>query len=56
MQNGGGTLGIGKHRKSGKCGKSPKARHALKREAEKNEIKAKASTCNHETFESLFKK
>ena len=49
-------MGISKHRKSGKCPKSPKARHAIKREAEKNEIKAKPSTCSHETFESLFGK
>lgn len=32
-------LGISKHRKSGNCGKSPKLRQAMKREAEKAERK-----------------
>lgn len=34
-------LGISKHRKSGKSPKSPKLRHAMKREAEKEETKRK---------------
>lgn len=43
-QKGGGGMGMRKHGKSGwknGSGKSPKLRHALKREAEANEKKAK---------------
>lgn len=39
-QQGRGGMGSRKHGKSGFCPKSPKLRHAMKREAEKAEIKA----------------
>ena len=35
------AMGIRKHGKSGHSGKSPKLRHAMKRDAEQNERKAK---------------
>ena len=47
--------GMSKHRKSGKSPKSPKAKHAIKREAEKNEIKAKPSRCKAKTVKELMR-
>lgn len=47
--------GLSKHRKSGRVPKSPKARHALKRLAESQEIKAKPSTCHHKTVSDALK-
>lgn len=43
-----GTMGSHKHGVSGTPGKSPKLRHALKREAEQNERKA------HKSREDLY--
>jgi hypothetical protein len=39
MQSGGGGMGNLKHRTSGHATKSPKLRHAMKREAERNQVK-----------------
>jgi hypothetical protein len=50
-----GGMGMKKHGKSGRCPKSPKLRHAMKREAERHEIKAKRSTCVHSSVSELFK-
>ena len=43
MTSGKTGMGNKKHGQSGRAGKSPKMRHAERREAEKNEIKAKPS-------------
>ncbi len=42
MKSGGGGMGVSKHRKSGRSPKSPKLRNHMKREAERNEKKAKS--------------
>lgn len=39
MKGGSKGMGMGKHRKSGNCGKSPSLRAELRREAEKDERK-----------------
>lgn len=49
-----GGMGISKHRKSGKCPKSPKIRHALRREVEEQEVKSKDKTDYVETIDELF--
>ncbi len=48
-------MGMKKHGRSGYCTKSPKMRHAMKREAEKNEKKAKPSTCKYLTVTEALK-
>ena len=45
MKDNTGGMGMKKHARSGRCPKSPKMRDAMKREAEKDERKAKPSTC-----------
>ena len=39
----------------GKTQKSPKFKHAMKREAEKNVVKASKSTCNAKNMSELLK-
>ena len=48
-------IGLRKHRTSGKSGKSPKARLAMKMEAEKNE-KKKRKTKTYNSVEELMRK
>lgn len=55
MTSGTGGMGMGKHRTSGKSPKSPKLRHALKRQAEMNEIKAKPTNCVFTNVSDVFK-
>jgi hypothetical protein len=47
-------IGSKKHGISGKTSKSPKVRLSMKLEAERNEIKAKQSTCKHQTIKDLM--
>lgn len=54
-QSGSGGMGITKHGKSGYPTKSPRYRHLKQIEANKSDIKAKPSTCKHESLEDLFK-
>lgn len=59
MASGSKGMGMRKHGKSGfknGMGRSPKARYMAKMEAEKNEVKAKPSTCIYESVSDLFKK
>lgn len=55
MKTGRGGMGTSKHRKSGKAPKSPKHRHRAKLEAERNERKAKPSTCKASTVAEALK-
>ena len=48
-------MGMKKHGRSGYAPKSPKLKHALKREAEKDERKAKPSTCKYESVSDALK-
>ena len=43
------------HHKRGSKQQSPKRRHALRREAEKNDVKAKPTNCKDQTVSELFK-
>jgi hypothetical protein len=45
MKDDSGGMGMKKHGRSGRAPKSPKLRHAMKCEAEKDERKAKPSNC-----------
>lgn len=47
-------LSLAKHRAIGVPGKSPRLRHAMKREAEANERKARPSTCTAKTIRELM--
>ena len=50
-------MGMRKHSASGfknGSGKSPNLRHSMKREAEKNEIKAKPSTCKYNSVQEIM--
>jgi len=52
-----GTKGTGmkNHGRSGYCTNSPKMRHAMKREAEKDEKKEKPSTCKFSSVADALK-
>ena len=54
MKTGSRGMGMAKHGKSGRPPKSPKLRHAIKREAEKNEIKSR-KPLSHKNVKGLFK-
>jgi hypothetical protein len=55
MQKGKSGIGSHKHGVSGRAGKSPKLRHALKREAEPNSIKDRSKTEDpKDTIRELF--
>jgi hypothetical protein len=61
MNKSGGNSGMGmsKHGKHGVkngSGKSPKMRHTMKREAEKQEKKAKPSTCKYKSVQDAMNK
>lgn len=49
IANGRASMGMHKHGVSGQAGKSPKMRHYLKREAEKQNRKSKAQPLRHES-------
>jgi len=53
--SGRGGMGSHKHGISGIAGKSPKARHEMKRYAESQERKAKPSTCVHGSIADVMK-
>lgn len=49
------AMGSRKHGKSGHCGKSPKLRHHLRREAERNERRSKAPKLEYTNVSDLMK-
>lgn len=49
------TMSMSKHGKCGHATKSPKFRHAMKREAENAEAKRKTLPLTHQTVKELFK-
>jgi hypothetical protein len=55
-QQGRGGLGSHKHGVSGIALKSPRERFHMRMDAERNNIKARPSTCIYSSIEELFKK
>jgi hypothetical protein len=55
MQFSKGGMGMHKHGISGRATKSPRARFLQKLDAERNERKAKPSTCTHSSVLGLLK-
>ena len=53
-QKGRNNMGSHKHGISGKAPKSPKLRHRMELEAQRNERKAKKSTCKHQSVFDLL--
>lgn len=56
MTMGKNTLGMSKHRKSGKTSKSPQLRHSMKRDAEVKSIKRRKSSCKYKTVAEALRK
>lgn len=55
MHKGRGNLGSRKHGRSGTAPKSPRLKHAMQREAQKQSPRAKRTSCRHESVEDLLR-